>query len=232
MTDDLTTKQLMESVAKARSAYVGARAELIKKQKAGEEISGAVDRDLRPLADVYLSEVDRVADHLAQVLVGVQSKADALVSSSELTLGLGAAAAVLLGAWRAWMVTRAITRPIAQAVLAAEAIGGGNLAYENTVGMFKLAEHMLVATPSSLPVRALAARQQRRPAVSHTKPAAVRSTAARRPTSRVAAAPAPALASVKKRPNPSLPPQMMSGSLFDAMKESSRPVVGGWVCGF
>lgn len=471
MTDDLTTKQLMESVAKARSAYVGARAELIKKQKAGEEISGAVDRDLRPLADVYLGEVDRVADRAEQVLEGVQSKMDSLVSSSELTLGLGAAAAVLLGAWLAWMVTRAITRPIAQAVLAAEAISGGNLAYEinvqgqdetaqllqalsamrdqlgaivgqvrsgsqevasasaeiaqgnqelstrteqqsqslqetsssmdrlnatvqhnadnarqanqlamaastvaakggevvnqvvgtmrgihdsskkindiisvidgiafqtnilalnaaveaarageqgrgfavvasevrslagrsataakeiktligdsververgsalvdqagvtmsevvdsikrvtdlmseismashaqsqgflqvgdavthmdsttqqnaalveemaaaaaslnsqsqtlvNTVGMFKLADHMLVATPASLPVRALAARQQRRPAVSHTKPAAVRSTAARRPTSRVAAAPAPALGSVKKTTKP------------------------------
>ncbi len=120
--------QLMAAVAKTRTIYVNARAELIKRQKAGESISEAVDRDLRPLAETYLKAVDEVNKHAAEALAQVQAHADAAATTSQLALAAGAAASVAIGILLAVLATRSITRPIQQAVGSAEAISSGDLA--------------------------------------------------------------------------------------------------------
>ena len=125
---DEETKQLMASVAKNRTIYVEARAALIKKQKAGENISDAVDRELRPLAENYLKAVDQVAQHAAETLAKVQATAESAANSSQVSLGAGAALALVLGIPLAFLATRSITRPIQQAVDSTEAISNGNLA--------------------------------------------------------------------------------------------------------
>jgi len=118
---------LMASVAKSRKIYVDARAALIKRQKDGENISDAVDRELRPLAETYLKAVDQVAQHARDTLGEVQAQAESTAASSQIALGTGAAIAVVLGILLASLATRSITRPIRQAASSAEAIASGDL---------------------------------------------------------------------------------------------------------
>ncbi len=127
---DDKTEQLMAAVAQSRTVYVNARAELIKKQKAGEKISDAVDRDLRPLAQAYLNNVDQVARHAREGLELAQSKAEAAATSTQLALGAGAAVSLVLGLLLAVLVTRSITTPLQQALEAVQGIASGDLAHE------------------------------------------------------------------------------------------------------
>ena len=120
-------RALMASVAKQRTAYAEARAVLMQRQKAGENMAGAVDRDLRPLAENYLKAVDQVAHYASENLRLVQTHAVATASSSQLTLAAGAAVAVVLGMLLALSATRSITRPLLRAVACAEAIAQGDL---------------------------------------------------------------------------------------------------------
>jgi len=124
---DDASKALMATVAKDRKVYVDARAALIKRQKDGENISDAVDRELRPLAETYLKAVDQVAQHARSTLAEVQEHAESTASASQIALGTGAAIAVVLGIVFAGLATRSITRPIQQAAGSAEAIAGGDL---------------------------------------------------------------------------------------------------------
>ncbi len=127
MVQDEPTKALMASVAKNRKIYVDARAALIKRQKDGENISDAVDRELRPLAETYLKSVDEVAQHARKMLAEVQAHAESVASTSQIALGSGAAVSVVLGMLLAGLATRSITRPLQQAAGSAEAIADGDL---------------------------------------------------------------------------------------------------------
>jgi methyl-accepting chemotaxis protein len=130
LTNSDQAKQLLDTVAKARSVYVGARAELIKKQKAGEDISDAVDRELRPLAETYLIAVDAVAKNAGEYLVAVQTRTESAATTSQVALSVGAAISIILGVLLAVLATRSITSPILQAVRSADAITNGDLTYE------------------------------------------------------------------------------------------------------
>ena len=121
-------RQLMDSVAKTRTIYVEARAGLLKKQKAGESVSDAVDRELRPLAETYLKAVDQVGVYASESLAQVQAGANSAATTSQFALEAGAAVSIAIGILLAILVTRSITRPILQAVHAAEAMSDGNLA--------------------------------------------------------------------------------------------------------
>ena len=128
MMEDEASKALMAKVAKDRKTYVDARAALIKRQKDGENISDAVDRELRPLAETYLKSVDDVAQHARKILAQMQEEADAVAAQSQVALGGGAAISVVLGILFALLATRSITRPIQEAASSAEAIASGDLA--------------------------------------------------------------------------------------------------------
>ena len=121
-------KQLMADVAKRRSIYLDARAGLLAKKKSGEDISAAVDRDLRPLADNYLKSLESVAEHSIALLAQVQDDATSMTTGSQRALEFGALVSVALGMLFAFLVTRSITVPMRQAVQSAEAISSGNLA--------------------------------------------------------------------------------------------------------
>ncbi|WP_269813902.1 methyl-accepting chemotaxis protein [Rhodoferax ferrireducens] len=118
----------MAEVARNRSIYIDARAKLLTRKNAGEDISAAVDHDLRPLAENYLKTVDQVAQHASALLAQVQAEAASVTTSSQWALGLGAVLSLVLSMLLAWMVTRSITGPIQQAIESAEAISRGNLA--------------------------------------------------------------------------------------------------------
>jgi methyl-accepting chemotaxis protein len=121
-------QQLMASVGKSRKVYVDARAALIKKQKAGENISDAVDRELRPLAETYLNAVEGISKHAHDTLTRVESQANSAAVTSQQVLGAGAVVSVTLGLLLALLTTRSITVPLKRAVESAELIAGGDLA--------------------------------------------------------------------------------------------------------
>ena len=47
-------KELLAKVATARKTYVDARAKLLERKKAGEDVFALVDSDLRPMAQNYI----------------------------------------------------------------------------------------------------------------------------------------------------------------------------------
>ncbi|MBI2747116.1 MAG: HAMP domain-containing protein [Burkholderiales bacterium] len=125
--EDPAGKELLAVVAKDRKTYVDARAALIKRQKAGEDILGAVDSELRPLAETYLKAVDRVAGHARQILAETQDEAEATAARSQLAQTGGTVLAVLLGIVLAYLVTRSIVQPVQQAAASTRHIAEGDL---------------------------------------------------------------------------------------------------------
>ena len=144
MQDD-TGKALMATVATNRSVYMDARSKLLARKKAGEDIAAAVDRDLQPLAKVYLDALVPVNTHAQGLLDKIEAQTAATVSATQWALKIGALACVVLGALLAWLVTRSVTRPILQAVDAAEAISDGDLASTVNVSGKDEAARMLQA---------------------------------------------------------------------------------------
>jgi len=127
MQDD-TGRALMAKVATNRSIYTDARSKLLARKKAGEEISAAVDSELQPLARLYLDALKPVNDHAQDLFDQIEARTANTVSVTQWALQIGALVCVVLGALLAWLVTRSVTRPILQAVGAAEAISDGDLA--------------------------------------------------------------------------------------------------------
>ncbi len=125
--EDVAGKELLAVVAKDRKTYVDARAALIKRQKAGEDILGAVDSELRPLAETYLKAVDRVAGHARRSLAETQDEAEATAARSQLAQTGGTVLAVLLGIVLAHLVTRSIVQPVQQAAASTRHIAAGDL---------------------------------------------------------------------------------------------------------
>ena len=124
---DPAGKELLERVATSRSAYVGARAKLLERKKAGEDVFALVDSDLRPMANVYLKSLADVAQHTQKQLEQFgQSNIDT-AGASQWVLALGAVASVVLGAVFALWATHSIVRPVQRAVHAAGEISRGNL---------------------------------------------------------------------------------------------------------
>ncbi|MFO6420505.1 methyl-accepting chemotaxis protein [Hylemonella sp. W303a] len=126
ITDD-KGKALMEEVAAKRKVYVEARAALIKRQQAGEDIMSVVDKDLLPLATAYLKSLDDVADHARGLLLKTQGEAQVMAQRSQIGQSVGVALAVLLGVVLAIVVTRSIVRPVQDAVTLTQHIAEGNL---------------------------------------------------------------------------------------------------------
>jgi len=127
MVVDAAGQTLLADVAKHRKTYLDARAALIKRQKAGEDILGAVDTELRPLAEIYLKAVDQVAAYARQTLGEVQAQAESTAVRSQILQGGGAAVAVVLGMLLAYLVTRSIVQPIRQAAESTRHIAEGDL---------------------------------------------------------------------------------------------------------
>ena len=124
---DETEKDLMAQVAKTRERYRNARAELLKKKKAGEDISAMMEHDLRPMADGYLKSLAAFSQHTQSRLSSGQIETAAIGTAGQWMLGLGAAVAVALGMLSALLATRSITVPLKQAVESAQAVAGGDL---------------------------------------------------------------------------------------------------------
>ena len=130
LVDDPTEKALMERVAVTRKAYVDARAKLLERKKAGEDVFALVDSDLKPLATAYLQSLADVADNTHKQLDEFEGAIIQAAGTSQWVLALGAVVSVVLGALFALWTTRSIVGPVQRAVRAADEISHGNLSVQ------------------------------------------------------------------------------------------------------
>ncbi|KRA13740.1 methyl-accepting chemotaxis protein [Acidovorax sp. Root568] len=130
LVDDPTEKALMERVAVTRKAYVDARAKLLDRKKAGEDVFALVDSDLKPLATAYLQSLADVADNTHKQLDEFEDAIMQDAVTSQWVLALAAVVSVVLGALFALWTTRSIVGPVQRAVQAADEISHGNLSVQ------------------------------------------------------------------------------------------------------
>ncbi|WP_119966974.1 methyl-accepting chemotaxis protein [Simplicispira lacusdiani] len=121
-------KALLGDIATARGAYNAKLTEIRELHRGGEpNVPTMVDNDLRPLADKYLRSLDELRSFMATQLRESQNDTTAMASASQVLLGTGALAAIVLGALLAALVTRSIVAPVQQGRQAAEKIADGDL---------------------------------------------------------------------------------------------------------
>jgi methyl-accepting chemotaxis protein len=124
------SQQLLAKVAAERKVYIDARAKLLERKKAGEDVFSLVDTELRPLAQNYIKALDDVTKYTHEELMAFQQEVLSATVASQWALGLGAGASLLLGLLFAAWATRSITAPVRRAVDAAEQISQGNLSLD------------------------------------------------------------------------------------------------------
>jgi methyl-accepting chemotaxis protein len=120
-------KALLAKIDSARDAYRVPRAELLKKKAAGEDVQDALGKDLKPLADVYLSAIAQMdtyqADRFQISLDGAEANAQ---TGRQILLG-GGLVALLVGGWLGYLLSRSILEPIRTATRHAQHISAGDL---------------------------------------------------------------------------------------------------------
>ena len=125
-------KRLLAFAAEKRQAYVDIRKKVFETKKAlkpGEEavLTEQINSQMMPAMAAYEQSVKDLLNRQKEVFKNSKADADEVYAAGRaLLLALGAAA-VVLGALLAWMLSRSITRPLNYAVTVAEAVASGDL---------------------------------------------------------------------------------------------------------
>jgi methyl-accepting chemotaxis protein len=120
-------KKLLADIEAARVAYRDPRAALIKRRTSGEDVSTAMDSELKPLADAFSAAVTRFAQHQQAVYQAALVDAEHAAAQARVLLIAGAAIAIALGIASAVVLSRSITVPLSRAVQTARYIAAGDL---------------------------------------------------------------------------------------------------------
>ncbi len=120
-------KRHIAAIDAAREAYRSPRAKLLKQRQAGEDVSAALDRELRPLADAYLQSITQLEQYQQSVYERALAQAHANAAQGRWILIVGGVFAVLFGAAAAFVLSRSITVPLRQAAEGARRIAEGDL---------------------------------------------------------------------------------------------------------
>jgi methyl-accepting chemotaxis protein len=120
-------KRRIAAIDAAREAYRTPRANLLKQRLAGEDISAALDRDLRPLAEAYLNSIVQLEEFQQSIYDKSLAEATANAAQGRNILIAGGVLAVLIGAAAAFVLSRSITVPLRQAADSARRIADGDL---------------------------------------------------------------------------------------------------------
>ena len=119
--------QLLGQVASTRASYLAARSALLKRKKDGEDIGAAVDKDLRPMADTYLTSVAAVANHAHMELNAAQTSTQTAAERGQWLIGLMGLLIAGVTLACAAATGRAITVPLQRAVAATQRMRNGDL---------------------------------------------------------------------------------------------------------
>jgi len=120
-------KQLLAGIDAAREAYRTPRGALLKARMAGEDVSAALERDLKPLADAYLNSISKLEERQQAIYEATLRDAEEKAANGRTILIAGGVLALLLGAGAAFVLSRSITVPLRQAAESARQIAAGDL---------------------------------------------------------------------------------------------------------
>jgi methyl-accepting chemotaxis protein len=110
-----------------REAYRSPRAQLIKRRQAGEDVAALLGTQLRPLADQYDAALQRFEEGQHKIYEGsLRATADQAALGQSILVGFAVVALGLVALF-AWLLTRSITGPLAQAGSAARRVAAGDL---------------------------------------------------------------------------------------------------------
>ena len=120
-------KELIANIDAAREAYRTPRANVLKARMAGEDMSAALDRDLKPLAEAYVASILKLEQRQQALYDAALKEAEEKAANGRTILILGGMLATLLGAAAAFVLSRSITVPLQQAAEGARLIADGDL---------------------------------------------------------------------------------------------------------
>ncbi len=120
-------KQLLAGIDAAREAYRTPRGALLKARMAGEDVSAALERDLKPPADAYLNSISKLEERQQAIYEATLRDAEEKAANGRTILIAGGVLALLLGAGAAFVLSRSITLPLRQAGESARQIAAGDL---------------------------------------------------------------------------------------------------------
>jgi methyl-accepting chemotaxis protein len=120
-------KATLAAIDAAREAYRTPRAALFKRKAAGEDVTAALDTQLRPLADAYSEAILALERRQQELYDKALVKAEADAASGQKMQIAGGIVALLLGAAFAWLLSRSIVVPLQQASASARSIADGDL---------------------------------------------------------------------------------------------------------
>ena len=122
-----TDKALLAEIDARREAYRSPRSALLKRKLAGEDVSAELERTLKPLAITYSKSILDVEERQQALYKQALSDAERDAAYGGSILVACGVVAVLLGALFAWLISRSITVPLAQAGEVARNIADGDL---------------------------------------------------------------------------------------------------------
>ncbi|MFI5445991.1 methyl-accepting chemotaxis protein [Polaromonas sp. UC242_47] len=134
-------KKLIANIDAAREAYRSPRAAMLKKKQAGEDVTAALERDLKPLAIAYSESIHQLESRQQAIYDASLTRAEENAAQGRLILIVGAVLALMLGAASAFVLSRSIVRPLKQAARSARFIADGDLSQPiESVGRDEAAE--------------------------------------------------------------------------------------------
>ncbi|MGJ7527684.1 methyl-accepting chemotaxis protein [Variovorax sp. GB1P17] len=123
---------LSADIKKKRGDYVELRNQILKLKTDGrqDEAAKLTDTQLLPALEGYDASIRAMAAHQQQDIDRTASAIDVQYRSGRVYLIALAAFAVALGSVLAWLLTKSIAQPIAEALLIAETVASGDLSQE------------------------------------------------------------------------------------------------------
>jgi methyl-accepting chemotaxis protein len=120
-------KALIAEINARREAYRSPRSELIKRRQAGDDVAASLNSQLRPLADQYDAALQRFEESQQKIYdASLRETADQAALGQSILVGFAVVALGLVALF-AWLLTRSITGPLAQAGSAARRVAAGDL---------------------------------------------------------------------------------------------------------
>ncbi len=120
-------KALLADIDAMRAAYRTPRAAILKRRTAGEDVAAELQRTLSPLADAYSNSILKLEERQKRLFDAALAEAHADAVDGQTILIACGVVAVALGALFAFLISRSITQPLAQAEAAAQRFATGDL---------------------------------------------------------------------------------------------------------
>lgn len=123
-------KQLLEAIDTSRLAYRDQQnraIELIHQYAGAEQFGALITADLRSAQIVYFDAIEALVKYQTEQMDAAGRQSEAAVTNAQTLLVTLSGAALLLAILLGWLITRSITRPVAEAVKIADHIAAGRL---------------------------------------------------------------------------------------------------------